>query len=185
LEETKNDICFELYFHRAIRKYGKENFKWKVIEKCNEGLGERETYYIDKFNSKSPNGYNMTDGNDNTTLGFKFSDEQRQTLSKRMKGKGNPNYGGGDWMIGDNNPAKKKTVRKKISEAKKGMRRPDVVKARAKTYIMTDLSTGEETEIYNMLKWTRENNFTYEGVKQVLRNNWKQYKGFHFRRKEL
>lgn len=58
-------------FSRALRKYGKDAFRWKVIEKgirTNAAAGERERYWIKELNSfyRSPNsnGYNMTLGGD-------------------------------------------------------------------------------------------------------------------------
>lgn len=53
----------------SIRKYGKENFTIEELEKCNslEHLNEREIFWIKQLNSKTPNGYNMTDGGDGTT----------------------------------------------------------------------------------------------------------------------
>ena len=52
----------------AIRKYGEQNFSFDVLEECpNEELGEREKYYIQKYDSfiKNGKGYNMTFGGDN------------------------------------------------------------------------------------------------------------------------
>jgi group I intron endonuclease len=50
------------YFHRAIQKYGKENFEITTLEKCDVNkLNEREIYYISKYNTFE-NGYNLTKG---------------------------------------------------------------------------------------------------------------------------
>ena len=36
-----------------------ERFAWEILEECDrESLRERENYWIEKFNSKKPNGYN-------------------------------------------------------------------------------------------------------------------------------
>lgn len=44
----------------AIKKYGKENFSFQILEECDvEKLDERENYYIDFYNSLTPNGYNI------------------------------------------------------------------------------------------------------------------------------
>lgn len=44
----------------AIKKYGKENFSFQIIEECPiEKLNEKEAFYIKQFNSLSPNGYNI------------------------------------------------------------------------------------------------------------------------------
>lgn len=52
------------YFDRALRKYGINNFDIEVIynAKTKHELDEKEQYFIKFFNSKIPNGYNMTDG---------------------------------------------------------------------------------------------------------------------------
>lgn len=51
--------------YSAIKKYGQNNFEMKIIEKVSNNWEEREKFWIAKFNSKIPNGYNMTDGGDN------------------------------------------------------------------------------------------------------------------------
>ena len=45
---------------RAIRKYGKENFSFEILEECEiDDLNQREEYYIQQYNSVKPNGYNI------------------------------------------------------------------------------------------------------------------------------
>lgn len=52
-------------FHNAINKYGQENFTLEVVEYCTqEELDEKEKYYITKYNSLVPNGYNIRLGGD-------------------------------------------------------------------------------------------------------------------------
>ena len=60
----------DFYLHRAIRKYGKENFvieeifstvKESIFE-LKEELNDHEKYYIKLFNTYNPDGYNMTLG---------------------------------------------------------------------------------------------------------------------------
>lgn len=50
--------------HKAIRKYGKDNFKVEIIEECaNENLNEKEKYYIKIYNSYNGHiGYNASPG---------------------------------------------------------------------------------------------------------------------------
>lgn len=46
--------------HKALRKYGIENFSFTIIEEClPELLDEKENYWIAYYNSLIPNGYNM------------------------------------------------------------------------------------------------------------------------------
>lgn len=58
------------YLHKAINKYGKEMFKFEVLEECIESeLDEREIFYIAKYKSNLKNiGYNLTLGADNKTM---------------------------------------------------------------------------------------------------------------------
>ena len=46
---------------QAIHKYGWENFKAEIIEYCSsiQELNEREKFWIEKLNTKFPNGYNF------------------------------------------------------------------------------------------------------------------------------
>ena len=51
------------YLNNSIRRYGKENFIVKLLEKCAiENIDKREEFYIDIHNSLYPNGYNLTSG---------------------------------------------------------------------------------------------------------------------------
>ena len=62
------DIDNELPFHRALKKYGVENFKWEIIDKAvsDKEIKEKEIYWIKKLNtcihSKDSQGYNITIG---------------------------------------------------------------------------------------------------------------------------
>ena len=59
----EKDISFTSILHTAIRKYGKENFVIEVLEECSlEELDDKEKYYIKKYNTISPNGYNILSG---------------------------------------------------------------------------------------------------------------------------
>ena len=67
----------DIYFHKAIQKYGVENFEWEVIEQCKKSeLDEREIYWIEYYDSFNK-GYNRTKGGDGNS------------------GEGNPNWKGG------------------------------------------------------------------------------------------
>lgn len=62
-DEHKRKKC---PLHMAINKYGKDLFKFEVIEECKvDVLDEREMYYIKLFDSKNKKkGYNITNGGD-------------------------------------------------------------------------------------------------------------------------
>jgi group I intron endonuclease len=49
--------------NNAIIKYGSENFTVEIIKECNiSELNYYEQYYINSYNTLSPNGYNLTTG---------------------------------------------------------------------------------------------------------------------------
>ena len=59
----------DIYFHKAIQKYGVENFEWEVIEQCKKkDLDEREIYWIEYYDSFNK-GYNCTRGGDGVSGG--------------------------------------------------------------------------------------------------------------------
>jgi len=71
----------------AIAKYGKENWHIFLIDdsaKTFDELCKQEIFYIKKFGSKAPNGYNLTDGGEGT-LGWKPTKEQCEENSIRHK----------------------------------------------------------------------------------------------------
>lgn len=80
------------YIINAMRKYGIENFKFKILEKCKskEKLVEMEKYWIKKLKSKSPSGYNMTDGGDGL---LNPSKETRRKMSLAKIGRSPSNKG--------------------------------------------------------------------------------------------
>lgn len=71
---------------KAIKKYGMGNFHINLIEDVNaiEKAYELEQYYIKKYNSKVPHGYNLTDGGD-MVFGWERTKEYRQKCSIRSK----------------------------------------------------------------------------------------------------
>lgn len=61
--ECNKDVSYNSILHAAIRKYGKEHFYYEILEECNESLLDTlEKEYINKYNSISPNGYNILSG---------------------------------------------------------------------------------------------------------------------------
>lgn len=76
-------------FHNAIRKHGKENFKWYTLKTCKswEEAGVMETFMIMVHHSHmSEGGYNMTWGNEGT-CGYKWTEEQRKFVGELRKGR--------------------------------------------------------------------------------------------------
>ena len=71
--------------HKALRKYGIENFEYFVIEKCDTTLlDEREKYWITFYNTIAPNGYNITRGGSNASVPQKISYEQLEQITELL-----------------------------------------------------------------------------------------------------
>jgi group I intron endonuclease len=73
--------------HSALKKYGKESFVFTHI--CDafnfESACDIEKMLIKQHNTKSPNGYNLTDGGEGTN-GFLFTEESKQKMRESAKG---------------------------------------------------------------------------------------------------
>lgn len=84
---NKNSSKYNYILYRAIRKYGKNNFKWEIIYKNipYNKLSDLEIKTIKKYNSYK-NGYNQTLGGEGT-IGFKHSNKTKKKLSKYRKGR--------------------------------------------------------------------------------------------------
>lgn len=101
------------YFKRALQKYGKENFRRKILRVCfsQHELSVWEHVYIKKYHSQDPKiGYNIADGDVNTseynpskslevrkkisqTLRRKFANGEIDRMIFSRKGKNHPMYG--------------------------------------------------------------------------------------------
>lgn len=67
---NSNERGYNSAIHAAFRKYGIENFSFEIIEECvAEQLDEKEQFWIKKFNSLAPNGYNILPGGQKNRLG--------------------------------------------------------------------------------------------------------------------
>ena len=81
------------YFHKAITKYGKENFVWSVLEESSDEtvLFEKEKEYISKFRSNDPEyGYNLTVGGEGVSgrvIPAEENERRSKAVSAYLKGK--------------------------------------------------------------------------------------------------
>lgn len=88
----KSSGCTAL--HRAIEKYGSENFSVQQIDvACSrEELNLKEQHWVEHYNSIVPHGYNLKTGGNTPT----YSAESRRKMSLNhadVKGTNNPRYG--------------------------------------------------------------------------------------------
>ena len=85
-ERFSQHIKWGFILTEAIQKYGHQKFSIKLIEEVEsaERVYELEQYYIKQYDTKVPNGYNLTDGGDGI-FGWEASEEYRQECSERVK----------------------------------------------------------------------------------------------------
>lgn len=96
---------YKTAFSNAIKKYGKENFKWEVIYETNsiEDLNEKESYYIEYYDSLvTKNGYNLKGGGGNDFL----TQEVKIKIRESQLGEKNHMFG----KRGELNPTSKKVI---------------------------------------------------------------------------
>ena len=69
--ELNNNTHVNQYLQSSWNKYGKTNFKFYIVELCEEEeLSDKECYYIKLYKTLShENGYNLTIGGENTSIG--------------------------------------------------------------------------------------------------------------------
>ena len=78
------NVCSALY--SALKKYGKEFFIIEPIitgDYSKEELNELEVFYIKKYNSISPNGYNLQSGGNS----FMVVESVKKQTSEKLKGR--------------------------------------------------------------------------------------------------
>lgn len=90
-EKKKNYLGSGTYIKRAIKKYGKENFKKEILIRGIEDhkdLCDIEVYFIAYYGAQADDRYyNITEGGDRTTIGIKSSTETRLKQSIASKGR--------------------------------------------------------------------------------------------------
>lgn len=170
------------YFHKALRKYGSNNFQWETIHKVTskKQLFDLEVKEISKHNSNNPTfGYNQTPGGDITNIlidksgknnpfyGKHHSKEQRKLWSKQRKGKnsGSSNYFYGKHLTGTDNGF----YGKHHSNQTKSL----IGNTNSRRYLVTDNITNHTFIICNLKRFCKENNINYSNAKRWSKHRCK------------
>lgn len=172
------------YLYNAIRKYGEENFEFKVLlhKIPIDKLNFYEQLWIKKFHTRNPNGYNLTDGGEGTrgfipwNKGIKrsqedvekmkahFTPEVREQLRQRVLGEKNPMYGRrgesnpsfGNCRYGEDNPF----YSKRHSEKTKAIL-SEAQSGKKQKVVMLDINTEEYVKTFasyaEAAKYLRDN----------------------------
>lgn len=86
--KNPNNPDYNALIHKAFRKYGFENFTYEIlVDNIDdiELLNQLEIYYIKKFNSQIPNGYNIKSGGWNASGWTKTEEERKQLIWTQAK----------------------------------------------------------------------------------------------------
>lgn len=99
-----------------MNKYGIDNFSFEIIEECEKDkLSDREKYWINYYNSISPNGYNLTEGGDGgNTFRYRTEEQMQETKRKISEATSGENNG----FYGKNHSDKTKEYLKRINTGK-------------------------------------------------------------------
>lgn len=139
------------HLQRAWNKWGEKNFKFEIIEECEDAvLLEREQYYLDTLKPFSPNGYNESKKATNCVL----YGENNGMYGK--KGKDNPNFG------------RKNTdeTKRKMSESAKGKKRSEKTKKKLSETRKTLFKEGK-LEAYHP-QWTEEDKAKFSDQHSII-----------------
>ena len=161
-------------FHRAIVKYGAENFKWEVLEDNIEdlkNLDKREIYWISYFDSFNK-GYNDTKGG-NSIRGYRFTNEDKKKMSLSHIGKSNGQHS--------------KETKNKISDSQRGQNnsmfgRKGIKSPRIKYKYILESPFGEFFETYCINEFCKQNKMNRVNLYKAFINN-RNYKGWKISRK--
>lgn len=168
-------------FHKALKKYRRKDFEWKVVCKCKSGnvADFLEEIFIKKFNSfyGNGNGYNMTEGGRGFN-GRHHSEKTKKLLkeknsklrhSKKSKNKISESlkkaYESGERIYKSGMLGKKHS-----KETKKKIREKTIGNTRG-ARIWNVIIDGKETTIKNLTEWCEENNYPFHRAKHRIKNN--------------
>lgn len=104
VSELNKNSHKNLYLQRAWSKYGEDNFRFSILEKCDaKYLDERENYYIEKYSTMDELfGYNLTSGGNSKKIvsqqsvdkmiDSRWTNEKREQQSMAISGNNNPMF---------------------------------------------------------------------------------------------
>ena len=164
---------------KAIKKYGEDSFTIEHIASAIgnvDNLKSIEQDLIAQFDTKVPNGYNLTDGGDGV-FGFKFSEAQRKRI--------------GDSKRGTKHSEKTKTKMRESHLGEKnhffGKKHTDTskrknIEAHIKHKVLAINITTKEQIILNGAGEMRAHNFNPSHVYECISGKAKTHKNFMFKR---
>lgn len=137
---------------KAIKKYGKKNFKRIILEECDVSINLLlEEKYIKEYNTLIPNGYNISPTGGALIFDDNLRNKKRISLLGKNKGR-----------------IHSKEIRKKMSEAQKGkklsietkQKMSEFQKGRVKSVIerkhLSESKMGSKNPMYGKIPWNKK-----------------------------
>lgn len=144
-------------------KYGLDNWVVEILKECEDSEADYwEQYYIKKYNTKYPNGYNMSDGG-KAPYGVIRSEETRKKMSEARKGQR-------AWNKGKYHTEESK---KKMSEAQKGLK-----KNKPSKIVYQYTLDGKLVKIWTTTKYSKNYGFHRGNINECCNGKRKTHKGF-------
>ncbi len=175
--KKKSSNC--VYLKSAFSKYGIENFDFKLI--CigfDDDLNKLEIFYINKYNSIVPNGYNLRLGGNN---GGKHNEETKQKISESLKKRLNSNN---YKKIGKPHTEETKIKLSNINKGKKHkietIEKLRLINTKYRV-IQLDMSGNIINIFFNTVEAAKALNTTKNNICRVCNGKTKSAKGFLFR----
>jgi group I intron endonuclease len=144
---NRNSNC--RYLKASIKKYGVDSFEFKLICICfDNDLNNYECFYMNKYNTLVPNGYNLREGGNSG----RHHEETKRKISETLKNRT-------DIVRGKSQLGKPHTeeIKKKISNSLIGIKqRPESIQKRTLTISLYELTKKEE--INNKISKSKKGN---------------------------
>lgn len=153
---------------RAIRKHGKENFIFEIIHLVskNEDINSLELYYIQKYNSLKPNGYNCSLV---SKKNYKHSEETKNKISKFKNSKKQKEISSNQGKSNRGNKRKNTTSKYSGVRFKDGQWQLSVGKKYLGTY-KTELDAAKARDIYEILTYKENAKLNFPELKNEYIN---------------
>jgi len=155
-------------FHGALKKYGKDNFDWEIIDESEfEKLNKLEKQYIKKFDTFG-NGYNLTKGGEGI-MSYNHTDETKRKISESTK------------KCWEDQEYRKKVNTKerniKIAETLKGRKNKEHSKKISKIWLITK-PNGDILKIRGLKEFCGDTGAFYYGLWRVAQKRQNTYRGW-------
>ena len=172
------------YLTNERNKYGTENFDVKILAEVEsrEEAWELEQKFIEKLNTKYPNGYNMSYGGEKP-FGYKHSEKQKQKWSNDRKGKRNSiltefKKGITPWLKGKHHTEKSNEKNRQAHLGK-------IYPTRRKPIIQLTLNFEYIKEFASCAEAAKELGFkSDESIRKACKEPWRTSGGFKWMYKE-